>query len=151
MSQPVGMGLIRLSWAGTLLLAILSVLGVVAIDTFAPIVVWCSVGLFVAGCVLFFIAYAIAVGRSRTDAIGIGGLYFLAGSAPSQVRRSLVGSFVLQCAIAVAVIIVAPFTSLVMTSMAPIFGLGCSGVWGARYGEFEPRDPSAGDTAGTDS
>jgi hypothetical protein len=134
-----GVGLIRASWAATALLAVLSVLGVVAIDTFAPVVVWGSVILFAAGCVLFFVAYAIAVGRSRTDAIGIGGLYFLAGSAPAAVRRSLMASLAAQCLIAVTVIVLAPFTSLVMTSMAPVFGLGCAGVWGARYGSFEPR------------
>lgn len=129
----------RASWAGTGALAVASVLGVLAIDTFAPLVVWLSVGLFTIGCVLFFVAYSIAVARSRTEAIGVGGLYFLAGSAPRPVRRSLMGSLVVQCLVAVAVIVLAPFTSLVMVSMAPMFGVGCAGLWGARHGTFPPR------------
>lgn len=134
-----GGGLVRASWTGTALLLVACVAGLVAIDTFAPVVVWLSAGMFVVGCVLFFVAYAIAVGRSRTDAIGIGGLYFLSGSAPPEVRRALVGSFAAQCVIAVAVIALRPFSSLVLSSLAPMFGLGCSGVWGARHGTFAPR------------
>ncbi|MDZ7677095.1 MAG: hypothetical protein U5K29_00930 [Acidimicrobiales bacterium] len=134
----------RASWAGTGALTVASMLGVVAIDTFAPLVVWLSVGLFAIGCVLFFVAYSIAVGRSRTEAIGVGGVYFLAGSAPRRVRRSLMGSLVAQCLIAVAVIVLAPFTSLVMVSMAPMFGVGCAGLWGARHGTFPPRRARSG-------
>jgi hypothetical protein len=137
-----GRNLIRASWAGTALLAVVCALGLAAIDTFAPVVVFVSVGLFAVGCVLFFVAYAIAVGRSRADAIGIGGLYFLAGSAPSPVRRALMASLIVQCAVAVVVLVFAPFTSLVMSSMAPVYGLGCAGVWGARYGSFAPRTSS---------
>ena len=42
-----------------------------------------SLVLFAVGMVVFVWAYAVAVGRSRTDLIGIGGLFFLAGSAPA--------------------------------------------------------------------
>ncbi len=42
-----------------------------------------SLVLFFVGIGLFFWAYAVAVNRSRTDLIGLGGLFFLAGSAPS--------------------------------------------------------------------
>lgn len=134
-----GRRLVQASWIGTVALATACVAGVIAIDTFAPIVVWLSAIMFVVGCVLFFVAYATAVARSRTDAIGIGGLYFLSGSAPTPIRRSLVGSFAAQCVVVVAVIALRPFTSLVLSSLAPMFGLGCSGVWGARYGTFAPR------------
>lgn len=134
-----GRSLVRASWAGTFALLLACLAGLVAIDTFAPVVVWLSAAMFVVGCVLFFVAYAIAVGRSRTDAIGIGGLYFLSGSAPPEVRRQLVGSFVAQCVIVVAVVALRPFTSLVLSSLAPMFGLGCTGVWGARHGTFAPR------------
>jgi hypothetical protein len=137
--DPQGGRLVQASWLGTAALAAASVAGLVDIDTFAPVVVWLSAVMFAVGCVLFFVAYAIAVGRSRTDAIGIGGLYFLAGSAPVGVRRHLVGSLAAQCAIAVAVIALRPFTSLVLSSLAPMFGLGCAGVWGARFGTFAPR------------
>ncbi|MGY6500247.1 MAG: hypothetical protein ACXIVQ_05010 [Acidimicrobiales bacterium] len=134
-----GARLIRASWIGTGVFGVITLAGVVAVDEVAPWVVWLSFAMFVVGCVLFFVAYAIAVGRSRTDAIGIGGLYFLAGSAPREVRRSLMGSLAIQCAIVVAVVVVRPFTSLVLSALAPMYGLGCAGVWGARYGVFGPR------------
>ena len=134
-----GRRLLQASWTGTGALIVAAVAGVVAIDTFAPVVVWLSALMFASGCVLFFVAYARAVARSRTDAIGIGGLYFLSGSAPAPIRRHLMGSFAVQCLVVVLVIALRPFTSLVLSSLAPMFGLGCAGVWGARFGTFAPR------------
>jgi hypothetical protein len=135
-----GQRIIWASWAGTAAFVVANMAGMVAIDTFAPVVVWLSAVMFLMGCVLFFVAYAIAVGRSRTDAIGIGGLYFLSGSAPRHVRRNLVGSFAAQCTIVVIVVALRPFTSLVLGALAPMYGLGWAGVWGARYGTFPLRD-----------
>lgn len=137
-SSP-GHRLIQASWAGTAGFALVCILGLVFIDTFAPVVVGLSAALFAAGCVLFFVAYARAVARSRTELIGIGGLYFLAGTAPAEARRNLLGSFAVQCVVVVVVIAVRPFTSLVLSALAPMYGLGCAGVWGARYGLFPPR------------
>lgn len=142
MTLPGG-PLAKASWGGTAVVALVAAAGLIDIDAFAPMVVWASVLLFAAGCVLFFVAYAIAVGRSRTDAIGIGGLFFLAGSAPAPVRRSFMASLAVQCFVAVLVIVLSPFTSLVMTSMVPMYGIGCAGVWGARHGEFGPRHATA--------
>ena len=116
-----------------------NLLGVIAIDLFAPVVVGLSVVMFTVGTVLFFVAYARAVGRSRSETLGVGGIYFLSGSAPATVRRGFMRSFAAQCVVVVVVIALRPFTSLVLGALAPIYGLGCSGVWGARYGWFPPR------------
>ncbi len=134
-----GHRLIQASWVGTAMFAIANVLGLIAIDTFAPVVVGLSVVMFAAGTILFFVAYARAVGRSRTETLGVGGIYFLSGSAPESVRRSFMASFAIQCGIVVVVIALKPFTSLVLGALAPLYGLGCSGAWGARYGWFPPR------------
>jgi hypothetical protein len=85
-------------------------------------------------------AYAIAIGRSRFDAIGIGGLYFLAGSAPAPVRRLLLGALAVQTVVAFATAGARPFSALAFGILVPMFGLGLSGRWGARYGNFDPRD-----------
>lgn len=134
-----GHRLVQASWFGTAAFAIACALGLVAIDTFAPLVVALSVLMFTAGTILFFVAYARAVGRSRTETLGVGGIYFLAGSAPPEIRRTFMRSFGIQCGLVVLVIILRPFTSLVLGALAPMYGLGCSGVWGARYGWFPPR------------
>lgn len=131
--------LLKASWAGTVAFAVANLLGVVAIDLFAPVVVVLSVVMFTVGTVLFFVAYARAVGRSRAETLGVGGIYFLSGSAPANVRRGFMTSFASQCLIVVVVIALRPFTSLVLGALAPVYGLGCSGVWGARYGWFPPR------------
>ena len=136
--------LIVASWVGTGLLALVVVAGLVALDAVAPLVVAVSGLLFVAGTVAFFIAYAGAVGRSRHELIGIGGLYFMAGTAPRPVRRSMMGSFGLEVALVVVAVAVRPFSSLVFTSLAPIYGLGLAGWWVARHGTFAPKPADPG-------
>ncbi|QGG95578.1 hypothetical protein [Actinomarinicola tropica] len=137
--EAPGRGLICASWAGTAVLAAIVAAGVVAIDDVGPLVVAVSGALFVLGSVAFFVAYAIAVGRSRHELIGIGGLYFMSGTAPAPVRRSMMWSLGLQVALVVVAVAARPFSSLVFTSLAPVFGLGLAGWWVARHGRFAPR------------
>lgn len=139
-----GRRIVAASWVGTALFTLTSALGV-AIDAFRPVSFVVDLVLFLAGCVMFFWAYAIAVGRSRTDAIGIGGLYFLAGeTAPRKVRRSLMASFVLEIAVALVAASLALYTSVAFGILTPIYGLAAMGLWGARHGSFDPRGTSAG-------
>jgi hypothetical protein len=98
-----------------------------------------SVLVFVAGCVAFLWAYGVAVQRSRIDEIGIGGLYFLTGSAPDPVRRWFLGLLAAQIVLSVAAAASRPFTSLAFGVLAPMFGLGVQGLWAARHGEFDSR------------
>ena len=84
-------------------------------------------------------AYAIAVGRSRTVDIGIGGLYFVAGSAPKEIRVNLLGSLAVQVIVAVVAASVRPFTSVAFAVLAPLWGLGLTGLWAARHGTFPER------------
>lgn len=135
-----GRGLVVASWAGTAVLAAIVVAGIVDIDAVGPLVVFTSIVLFCSGTVAFFVAYALAVGRSRHEVIGIGGLYFMADSAPRAVRRSMVGSFAVQVALVLVAVVAQPFSSLVFTSLAPIHALGLAGWWVARHGTF-PRKP----------
>lgn len=134
-----GRGLVVASWVGTALLAAVVVAGIVAIDSVGPLVVAVSGILFVLGSIAFFVAYAIAVGRSRQELIGIGGLYFMSGTAPASVRRSMMASLALQVVLVVVAVAVRPFSSLVFTSLAPVYGLGLAGWWVARHGRFAPR------------
>ncbi len=99
-----------------------------------------DVVLFLAGCVIFVLAFLRAAERSRTDAIGIGGLFFLAGDvAPAGVRRRLIGALVVQVVVGLATAAVRPYTNLAAGTLVPVLGLGLCGLWAARYGRFGPR------------
>jgi hypothetical protein len=137
--EIAGTGIINVSWAGTGLYTGVAALGTIAPDTFGTATAIVSIGLFFVGCFVFLWAYAVAVSRSRTDLIGIGGLYFLAGSAPKVVRFRLRLSFAVEIVVAIVSASIRPFTPLAFGFLVPVFGLGLCGLWGARYGTFEPR------------
>ncbi len=136
----VGAGLIKASWLGTLVFAITATLATIDPETLAvPNVVVAAV-LFAGGSIAMFWAFLIAVQRSRTDAIGIGGLYFGAGSAPKAVQRHLMASLALQVVIAFTSASIRVFTSVAFGILVPVWGLGLAGLWCARHGEFAPRE-----------
>ena len=138
---PIGDAIVKASWWGTGVFAVVSVAAAIAPATFSTAAAIVDVVLFVAGCVLFGMSFLRAVGRSRTDAIGIGGLYFLAGgSAPPPVRRSLLGALAVQVAVALATAVVRPYTNLAAGVLVPVYGLSLCGLWTSRYGTFGPRD-----------
>jgi hypothetical protein len=96
------------------------------------------------GCAVFMWALLQAFQRSRTDNIGMGGLFFLlAPTAPGVVRRPFTALLALQTLVglgtAIATFGVKPFTPLAFGVMVPVFGLGLAGLWAARYGQFGPR------------
>jgi hypothetical protein len=100
--------------------------------------------LFFLGILAFFGAYFRAVLRSREELLGIGGIYFLAGSAPRRVRAILLGSFAVQVIVAIVSASLRPFTSLAFGMLVPMYGIGVSGLWGAFHGKYpERREQSA--------
>ena len=135
-----GAGVIKASWAGTIVFAISAGIATVDPDALGAPAVVVSLVLFAAGTVAMFWAFLIAVERSRTDAIGIGGLYFAAGTAPRAVQRLLMGSLALQVVVAFTTASIRVFTSLAFGILVPVWGLGLAGLWCARHGEFAPRD-----------
>ena len=95
---------------------------------------------FGAGCIVYLLAYATAVARSRTDAIGLGALFFLAeGAAPLAVRRSFWLWTPVQVVVGVGAAAVRPFTAVAFGVLVPIVGLSLMGLWGARHGRFPAR------------
>jgi hypothetical protein len=134
-----GGAIINASWAGTAIYVALAGVGTIAPDWFAVPTAVVSVALFFVGCVVFLWAYAKAVARSRTDLIGIGGLYFLAGTAPNDVAFRLRLSLALEIVAAIVSASIRPFTPIAFGFLVPVYGLGLSGLWGALYGTFEPR------------
>jgi len=131
------------SAVGTAVFVAVAVAATVAPDAVGGAAVAVDLALFALGVAVFLQAYAIAVQRSRYDAIGIGGLYFLAGAAPRSVRWRLNGLVVVQLSVALATALARPFSRLAFGVLVPMFGLGLAGLWGARYGQFPPRAPSS--------
>ncbi|MDE0067495.1 MAG: hypothetical protein OXN44_11570 [Acidimicrobiaceae bacterium] len=105
-----------------------------------------SLVLFVAGTAVMVWAFLIAVERSRHQVIGIGGLYFAAGSAPAEVRKILLTALAVQTVVALATAAIRIYTSAAFGVLVPVWGLGLTGLWCARFGEFEARqtDPQSG-------
>ncbi len=95
--------------------------------------------LFLGGCAAFAAGFLRAAGRSRTEVVDLAGLFYLNGSSPRPVRRTLLGLWFAQIAIALlSVATVRPPFGV----MAPVWGIGLLALWGARHGTFPPRGPA---------
>ncbi|MEJ7582774.1 MAG: hypothetical protein WKF43_01560 [Acidimicrobiales bacterium] len=136
-------GLLRVSDVATVVFVVAAVASALFLEQLKLVAVVVSLTLFVLGCGAFLWALAIAVDRSRRDAIGIGGLFFLQGSAPRAIQVRLIGALAVQTVVAVATAAVHPFTSQAFVILAPLFGIGAAGLWGARHGRFGPRTDRA--------
>ncbi|MDZ7734005.1 MAG: SRPBCC family protein [Acidimicrobiia bacterium] len=87
--------------------------------------------------------------RSRTDAIGIGGLFFLQGTAPRRVQVRLLVPLGVQVVVALVAASVRIYTPLAFGLLVPVLGLGLAGLWERRHGTLRtPRltgpDPRGG-------
>jgi hypothetical protein len=132
--------LVRVDLVATIVIVITSAAAAIAPGAMGPVHAAVSIAAFVVGSATFLWAYGIAIGRSRTDLIGIGGLYFLAGEvAPAPVRKLLRSSWAAQIVAVVVAASVRPFTAVAFGILAPMLGLGLMGLWGARHGTFAAR------------
>jgi hypothetical protein len=136
--------IITLSRIGTAIFVIAAVAATIFVDELGLVAAVVSLVLFAAGCVCFLWAYGVAIARSRTDAIGIGGLYFLQGTAPRDVQIALLIPLAVEVVVALAAAAIRPFTPLAFGVLVPMYGLGLAGLWGAKYGTFGPRDGNTG-------
>jgi hypothetical protein len=135
-----GRGIIRASLAGTVVFTLLAV-GAVLVDGLMPPFVVVSLVLFFGGSVVFVLAFLAAVDRSRTEAIGIGGLFFGAGSMPGRVQAALMGSLAVEVVVGVAAAVIRLYTAVAFGTLAPMWALGLAGLWAARHGTFPSRAP----------
>ncbi|MCX7620321.1 MAG: hypothetical protein N2037_05675 [Acidimicrobiales bacterium] len=136
---PEGEWLVKLSWLGSVAFAVTAAAAAAFPEPLVYISVPLAIGLFAVGVVVFLWAYVVAISRSRTDLIGIGGLYFLVGCAPRRVRNQMLWSFGVQVVVALVTASLRPYTPLAFGILVPTYGLGLAGLWGARYGVFPSR------------
>lgn len=130
------------SWCSTVLFTLVTVPAAIDPDRFIGPFFVVSVALFFAGCVLFAVDLLLAAARSRDDVMGIGGLFFLVGSAPRAVQLHLLGSLVVQVVVAAVGAAVHPFTPLAFGTLVPTLALALTGLWSVRHGLFPPATPT---------
>jgi hypothetical protein len=127
---------------GTIVFLVATVIGTIDLDAVVVLVV-VSLVLFAIGTAAFLVAYVKAIGRSRYEAIGMGGLFFLSGSAPRRVQVWLLGALALQVVVSLAAASVRIYTPVAFALLVPMYGLGLAGLWGATHGTFPPRQSDA--------
>jgi len=134
-----GAGLVLLDFVGTAALLVACAAGIAAPDDAGAFTTGVSVVLFAIGVGLFLWGYATGVVRSRDEQIGLGGLFFLSGTAPQVVRFRLRLAFAVQVVLAVAAASIRPYTAVAFAVLAPMLGLGAMAAWAARHGTFPAR------------
>lgn len=134
-----GRGIIAVSWFVTILFVVVTVPAIVDPDRFVAAFFAVSLAIFFLACGLFAVDIVLAAARSRHDAMGIGGLFFLAGSAPRAAQAHLMGALAVQVVVALVAAASHPFTPLAFGTLVPMVGLGFSGLWAVRHGLFPER------------
>ncbi len=136
----MGAGIIATSLVGTVVFVLSGLLAALFMGGFMVAYVSLSLVEFAFGIIVFGLAFLRAVDRSRTHAIGVGGLFFGSGSTPRPVRTRLVGAFVVQVVASIAVAASHVYTALAFGVLAPMWALGFTGLWVAAYGDFPERE-----------
>ncbi|MCY3849472.1 MAG: hypothetical protein OXF75_01560 [Acidimicrobiaceae bacterium] len=141
-----GQAILNWSWFGTAVFTVTAAGAAIRPSWFQWPSLLVSLVLFAAGTAAMVWAFLLAVERSRRHVIGIGGLYFAAGSAPTEVRKILLTSLAVQIVVALTTASIRIYTSSAFGILVPVWGLGLTGLWCARFGEFEVRqtDPQSG-------
>jgi hypothetical protein len=147
-APSVGSTLVLFNTIGTAVFTVVAVAGEIWPESLTLALIVVSLVAFAAGSLAFLVAFAVAIVRSRHEAIGMGGLFFLAGSAPRQVQVLMMGAWGVQIIVAFVVASLGVFTGAAFALLAPMWGIGLAGLWGARHGVFPPR-VSSNDGAGT--
>jgi len=133
-----GAAIIRSSWIGTAVF-------LVAVSVAAPLpaarlpAAIVDLALFLGGCGVFMVGLALAVVRSRERNIDLWNLSILEGVAPRRVRRAILGALGVEVVAALATAWIS--AALAFGILVPMWALGHGLLWGARHGDFTPRQP----------
>jgi hypothetical protein len=140
---PRTTGLARALWlwlcTGTLAFTITAVAATFVEGAVRAIALIVAIALFALGVAAFTWAYAVAVQRSRHDEILLPGLFFLSGSVDKAVQRRVLALVVVQIAVGLGTASIRPYSTLAFGILVPMFGVGLTGLWGAKLGTFAPR------------
>lgn len=147
-SAPSGERIVTGNIAGTIVFVVTAVLAAAFFTTtFQWIGAITALSLFAIGVFAFLWAYFHAVGRSRTEEIGVAQLYVMTGPpTPAPVRRTMLALLAVQVLTAAATTFARldgpdgnPGSSLAVGFLVPMLGFGLNGLWVAFHGVFPPR------------
>jgi hypothetical protein len=133
--------IVRADLAGTVALAVISLVTALVADTATEITLLVVSGaLFLGGIVAFGIGFLRLADRSRHEVVDLGGSFYLTGSAPQPIRRWMLGLWFAQIAIAaVSAFAIHPPFGLLGT----VWGIGLNPLWASRHGTFPRRERDA--------
>ena len=123
---------LRAALVGTIVMVVVVLLG--GLSAFGrSLTALVSLVMFLGGAVMMAAALVIAAQRSRRSLIAVGDVFF---SGPKAFLVCLGVQVVAAFASAAA----HPNTGAAFAILAPVYGLGIMGLWGARHGQFPARD-----------
>ena len=138
LSRLPGHRIVEASLAGTALFTATALPAAAGVEAFQVPAAAVGLVLFVVSIPLALHALAKAAVRTarQEDRITVGSLFFLQGSAPTPVRRLLLGSLLVSLIVSAVSAPREPFGVL-----EPVFPLALCAQWAARHGRF-PRIPN---------
>ena len=138
---PEGQRILRFDVSATVVFAVVSLLEAVLPEPLVVLSVPLDLVLFAVGCAAFLWAYAVAVGRSRYEALTMGGVFFPGTDVvPARAVRVLRLCLLVQVVVAVVAASVRPFSPAAFAVLVPMLGVGLMALYGARYGRFPGKD-----------
>lgn len=134
-----GQGLYQFDFVATAMFSVFAVVATIWTSLRIPFAVVSCV-LFAVGTAAFLAAYGTALGRSRTEAISLSGIYGLSQSSPKPVQWRFHLLTTVQTVVAITTASMRPFTAQAFGILVAMLGLGLGGLWAARHGVFGERD-----------
>ena len=130
--------IVRFAVLGGVVHLVATVIAVVAVDDVGPAFATVALALFGIGIAAFVRTMLTVAGRSRTEVLSVGGIWFLT-DAPKDVKRTLLTVLAVEVVVAIAGSSFRPYSVLAFGVFAPVHGLGMCGLWSAERGAFPKR------------
>ncbi len=128
---------------GTVVFCVATALAVAWVEAVGLVAQVVALALFAGGCVAFARAYVLAVRRSRREQVPTLAVFVQMPGASPALRAEYRITTLVQFAAGLAGASLRPFSTLAFGILAGVYGLGLTGLWGATFGVFPRRDPSA--------
>jgi hypothetical protein len=134
-----GRWIVVTAWVTFALFLVTMVPDALGVSAFDDLSAGVALTLFLVSVPIWLFAFGLAIVRSaRGDDVGVGSLFFLNRSAPSDVRKWMIGALIASIVLAAATAWANPFAVL-----EPLLPLALMGLWSAKYGTFPARDFAA--------